>query len=200
MAECWISVHSPVSDLKLEGWLHEVPAAHRAWVVLHPHPQYGGDMNNHVVVALCETLSHSGSAALRFNFRGTGRSEGEYSGGPGEREDALAAIDEVRAAGAKTVGLAGYSFGAAVAASVAEEAGVEHLVLVSPPTVMGGGLSLPITIPTLAVTGENDTVSSAAIVRAVDFPNVRAAVVPGVDHGWWPGVEKLSALVAEFAK
>jgi alpha/beta superfamily hydrolase len=194
MRELWITS----GELELEGRLHEAPATDRAWVVLHPHPQYGGDMDNHVVVALCEALTRAGSPALRFNFRGTGRSEGAYSGGSGEREDALAAIDEVLNAGAKTVGLAGYSFGAAIAASVAVEAGVERLVLVSPPT-MGGGLSLPSTISTLVVTGEHDLVSSAAVVRAVDLPNVKVAVLPGVDHGWWPGVDELSELVVDFA-
>jgi alpha/beta superfamily hydrolase len=156
-------------------------------------------MNNHVVVALCEALAATGQPALRFNFRGAWRSEGAHAGGVGEREDALAALDEARSAGAKSVSLAGYSFGAAIAASVADEARVERLVLVSPPTI-GGAIRVPAEIPTLVVTGANDRVSAAEAVRALTGSNVTAVVLPGVDHGWWPGVDDLTRLVVEFAR
>lgn len=83
-------------------------------VLCHPHPLYGGDMENNVIVAVGRALVRSGLAALRFNFRGVGRSQGEFAGGVGEQEDARAAlsflatrpeIDPAR------LGIAGYSFG-----------------------------------------------------------------------------------------
>jgi len=72
-------------DLTLEGILHEpaltpFPAA----IVCHPHPLYGGDMNNNVVVAVCQALAEAGIAGLRFNYRGVGRSEGKYGDGLAE--------------------------------------------------------------------------------------------------------------------
>ena len=82
--------------LHLEGRVHlagELLAA----LVLHPHPQYGGDMDNHVVVACCETLALAGATAFRFNFRGVGGSEGTYSGGMGEASDARSALTVVGA-------------------------------------------------------------------------------------------------------
>jgi len=81
--------------LQLEGMLHEGDGGLAA-VVLHPHPLYGGDMDNHVVLALRGTLAGAGATTLRFNFRGAGRSQGEHDGGRGEATDARAAIDELR--------------------------------------------------------------------------------------------------------
>ncbi len=91
-------------------------------VVCHPHPQYGGDMRNNVVVAIIQGLLAQGIAALRFNFRGAGRSTGSYSEGVGERDDALAAFAALRehdAIDPARVAIAGYSFGANIALSLA---------------------------------------------------------------------------------
>jgi alpha/beta superfamily hydrolase len=75
--------------LILEGILHQ-PAStpFPAAVVCHPHPLYGGDMNNAVVVAVCQALAEAGIASLRLNYRGVGRSEGKYGDGLGERTGA----------------------------------------------------------------------------------------------------------------
>ena len=88
----------PCGDLTLEGRL-TLPdgGAPRAAVVCHPHPMYGGSMDNNVVEAVLEALWHRQFATLRFNFRGVGRSQGRYDGGIGEISDAAAApADEVR--------------------------------------------------------------------------------------------------------
>ena len=98
-------------------------------VICHPHPQYGGEMTNNVVMAVSSSIVAYGMAALRFNFRGVGRSGGAYDNGVGEQDDALAALealatgvvgddlpDEMR------VGLAGYSFGGGVARGAARGA------------------------------------------------------------------------------
>ena len=80
-------------DLSLEGVLH-LPAVTPApgVVVCHPHPQYGGDMENNVVVAACDWLADRACAALRFNFRGVGESDGAFDQGAGERDDVRAAL------------------------------------------------------------------------------------------------------------
>ncbi|MEE9615736.1 MAG: CocE/NonD family hydrolase [Anaerolineae bacterium] len=103
----------------LEGVLHlpgssgSFPAA----VVCHPHPLMGGRMDNTIVVAVCRALAARGWVALRFNFRGAGRSAGSFDEGRGEMDDVAGAVDflcaraEVDAGGLAVVG---YSFGAGV--------------------------------------------------------------------------------------
>src|SRR3972149_8028021 len=84
----------PCGDIHLEG-VAPLPSGsqrHGSVVVCHPHPLYGGDMDNHVVEGLCVTLAESGVAALRFNFRGVGGSGGRYEEGGGQEEDVLAAL------------------------------------------------------------------------------------------------------------
>ncbi|HEX5478156.1 MAG TPA: alpha/beta fold hydrolase [Dehalococcoidia bacterium] len=184
----------------LEGAIHEPAAPRFVAVVLHPHPQYGGDMHNHVVTAACSALAERGGTTLRFNFRGTGRSTGSHDGGRGEQDDALAAVAFVRetAPGAPLI-LAGYSFGAQVAAAVSERAGTGGLVLVSPPLAYGGIADLPAGVPVLAIGGARDPVCPSERLRALEGPDVRTEVVPGVDHGWFGGIEALSAAISSFA-
>jgi len=91
-------------------------------VVTHPDPRLGGSFNNPVVTALVRQLAGAGYAALRFNFRGVGRSEGRFAEGIGERRDVLAAIKHLKSVlqvDARQLYLAGYSFGSAVALEVA---------------------------------------------------------------------------------
>ena len=141
-------------------------------VVCHPHPQYGGDMRNNVVVAIIQGLLAQGIAALRFNFRGAGRSTGTYSEGVGERDDALAAFAALRehdAIDPARVAIAGYSFGANIALSLApyldDALGV---AAVAPPLQ---GLSRPDILdyakPKLIVAGDGDAFAHADEVRAV---------------------------------
>ncbi len=111
-------------ELTLEGMLArpDGPGPHRAAVVCHPHPLYGGSMYNNVVDAAIEALHARGFATLRFNFRGVGQSEGEFDNGHGEADDAAAAIRFLTAqSGVRrdSAVLAGYSFGAMVAVRAA---------------------------------------------------------------------------------
>jgi len=83
-------------------------------LMLHPHPIYGGTMNNKVVYTLYHTFAEAGFNVLRFNFRGVGGSQGEYDRGEGELEDATAALEWLQNAnpGARACWVAGFSFGA----------------------------------------------------------------------------------------
>ena len=149
--------------LTLEGVLHE-PAAggpSPAVAVCHPHPLYGGDMHNEVVVTICERLAAGGIAALRFNFRGVGRSQGSFGGGEAEQEDVRGAITYLRglsSTGSRGPGLAGYSFGAAVALSTADP-GVRALAAVSPPLPALDSVRLKPDIPLLLVAGDRDEIA-----------------------------------------
>ena len=100
---------------RLEGRYHQAkrPDAPVA-LILHPHPQYGGTMNNKVAYALFTCFRDLGFSVLRFNFRGVGRSQGEFEDGPGELSDATIALDWLQAQNpdARQCWIAGYSFGA----------------------------------------------------------------------------------------
>jgi alpha/beta superfamily hydrolase len=191
-----ISIES--GGLQLEGALRDGSGALAA-LVLHPHPQYGGDMTNHVVMSACEALASLGAATLRFNFRGTGRSEGSFDNGRGESDDARAAAAVLRTsnAGARFV-LVGYSFGAMIAASIAADVRPDALVLISPPV---GMVDLPLpgaTMPALIISGDRDQISPVAALRALEAPGRTIVIAPGVDHSWWPGLDVLSEALRSF--
>jgi alpha/beta superfamily hydrolase len=126
------------SGVEIEGAL-AVGAGDGALVVCHPHPLYGGDMDNPVVIRAAEVAREVGLATLRFNFRGVGRSSGTHDDGRDEQNDVRAALAYLRSRVERgtPLGLAGYSFGASVAARVAErERDLSALCLIAPPIVM----------------------------------------------------------------
>jgi alpha/beta superfamily hydrolase len=102
-------------DGRLEGRYHH-SRRHNAPIalILHPHPQQGGTMNNRVVFEVYQTFARRGFSTLRFNFRGVGRSQGGYDEGLGELSDAAAALDWLQAANpdAEQCWVSGFSFGA----------------------------------------------------------------------------------------
>lgn len=126
--------------LELEGKYFESPVKPQSpAVICHPHPTYGGTMDNNVVMAAAEALQETGHSTLRFNFRGVGRSEGRYDNGVGETEDLRAAMSFVREKAGKDapVILVGYSFGAWITAKMLQDdTSVAHVILIAPPTSM----------------------------------------------------------------
>jgi uncharacterized protein len=123
------------SDHSLEGIVRE-NKGNQGVVICHPHPLYGGNMGNNVVAAMEEGFARIAFTTLRFNFRGVGGSEGDYDDGAGEVLDALAAGECLRRmlGGASIVVLAGYSFGAWIAAKAAlQDPSPDSLFLVSYP-------------------------------------------------------------------
>jgi alpha/beta superfamily hydrolase len=124
--------------LRLEGMLAIPPGARSAAVVCHPHPLYGGNMQNSVVRSVAKRLQRDGIATLRFNFRSAGKSEGRYDEGVGETADARAACRFlIERSGAATLAIVGYSFGAVVGLRAGHEDGsVERLVAIAPPLGM----------------------------------------------------------------
>lgn len=120
----------PVAHGGLEAVLREPPQPIAAAVVCHPHPLYGGTMNNNVVYRAAKALSDGGLATLRFNFRGVGASTGRYGEGVGEEEDARDAVAFLRKRyPTLPIWMAGFSFGARVGLTVgAREADVVKLL------------------------------------------------------------------------
>jgi hypothetical protein len=204
----------PCGDITLEGFLHTPdgdpksrPAApFPGIVVCHPHPQYGGDMYNNVVGALVRAALESGFAALRFNFRAVGESEGAHSGGQAEPDDVraafafLAAQPEIESG---RVALAGYSFGAAMALLASPDVSPTGLALVSLPT-SAGELSPPEgDFPLLLVSGDRDEYSDTdALTNLAEAAGDRARIeiVPGVDHFWMGSDDRLTETAAAFLR
>ena len=153
-------------------------------VVCHPHPQAGGTMDNKVVQTLARAFVQLGWRSVRFNFRGVGGSQGTWDEGRGEVDDALAVIAAVRAAGQPLL-LAGFSFGAfvaAVAASrLAEGDKAERLVLVGASTQKQQ--VPPVPEDTVLIHGEtDDVVPLAATLDWARPQSIPVIVFPGVGH------------------
>ncbi len=108
-------------------------------LVLHPHPQYGGTMNNKIAYTLYQLFSQRGFSVLRINFRGVGRSQGEFDNGPGELSDAASALDWLQGfnPNASRCWIGGFSFGAWIAMQVLmRRPEIAGFIAVSPPANM----------------------------------------------------------------
>lgn len=119
---------------KIEVKLVEPEKKKNAWVVIcHPHPSFGGTMNNKVVTTLQKSFQAIGYGTVLFNFRGVGRSVGEYNGGEGEQEDLVVVVDWLKDNFVvdKTI-LAGFSFGGYVALKKASALQIDGLCIVAP--------------------------------------------------------------------
>lgn len=176
------------ADLRLEGELLVPPECRRGAVICHPHPQYGGDMDNAVVCALTTALDHSGLATLRFNFRGAGASQGAYANGIGEVEDVRAAVRFlVERSAVRSITLTGYSFGAMVVLRPWQDvAEVDRLIAVAPPLAFFNLANLAgCTAQKLFILGERDQYCSVAQLTEqlahVADPKAHR-IIGGADH------------------
>jgi alpha/beta superfamily hydrolase len=172
-------------------------------VVCHPHPEGGGTMRNKVVHTLTRAFARSGFTTLRFNFRGTGASEGSFDGGDGEVDDALAALAFMRAQ--QTQGsswLAGFSFGAAIAIRAAVRAPVDGLISVAPAARrFASGLPVQPHCPWLIVQGDADELvdveETISWVNELE-PGPELLVLEGVDHFFHGRLNELRNAAADF--
>lgn len=198
----------PCGDIVLEGEWH-LPQGRGPFpgvVVCHPHPLYGGNMLNNIVVAICEALSRHSMAAFRFNFRGVGNSGGAFGEGIAEQEDVRAALAFILSTAdidAKRIGLAGYSFGASVALPVAlEDERVGLLALVSPALSDSGWEQLKgYRQAKFVIVGDADFVIPLERLRQHigDIADPKQyQVVSGADHFWWGYEEEVAQTVARF--
>jgi uncharacterized protein len=172
-------------------------------VVCHPHPLYGGTMQNKVVHTLARAMQQAGAPTVRFNFRGVGSSAGHYDAGVGELEDALAACAWARAHWrCEALWLAGFSFGAAVSLEAAATASPAALVTVAPP--VGRIIVAPVAPPScpwLVVQGDRDELVDVVTVRrwVAEFAvPPRLLEVPGAEHFFHGRLGELRGAVLAF--
>lgn len=172
-------------------------------VVCHPHPLYGGSLDNKVVYTVARALEQLGAPAIRFNFRGVGASAGSYDAGRGETADALAVIAYGRRRWPNAaLWLAGFSFGAAVAVRAAGEAVPQRLIAVAPGiTTIAVTDAAPPACPWLIVHGDADEVVPLEAVRAwadTLSPAPQMRVVPGASHFFHGRLNELRDEVLAF--
>ena len=151
-------------------------------LICHPNPTQGGTMDNKVVQTLARAFIQLGWRAVRFNFRGIGKSEGGWDEGRGEVDDALAVLEAVRTPGEALI-LSGFSFGGYVASRVAQRVSepARRLVLVGPATSRFD--TAPVPPETLVIHGEiDDVVPLASVLDWARPQSLPVTVVPGVGH------------------
>ncbi len=192
----------PSGSLFLEGLLVQGKLS-RAVVVSHPHPLYGGDMHNHVVGLIAGAFEDQGWTTLCFNFRGTGRSQGDFDQGLGEQKDVSAAVAYLKELGEQKIILAGYSFGAWVNAQAALTIpDVQGSILVSPPAgMMDFSFLSQDTKTRLVVLGDQDPYAPVAkiknLVQSMPTPPP-IKIIKGADHFFSSGWEELTAAITEI--
>ena len=192
-----LTIAGPAGPLELVIDAPQDAALRGVVVVCHPHPLHGGTMDNKVVQTLARAFLQLGYRVARFNFRGVGASGGQYDEGRGEVDDALAVVAAVRDP-ALPLALAGFSFGAYVAAAAAArlpaDQAAERLALVGPATSRFP--VPPVPADTLVIHGETDDVVPLQATLDWARPQVLpVVVVPGVGHFFHGQLSVLKSLV-----
>lgn len=169
-------------------------------VIAHPHPLFGGTMDNKVVQTLARAFVQCGWTAVRFNFRGVGASEGVHDAGLGERDDFLAVVQQTAPEG--SLALAGFSFGSFVMSHAGQALWparvVEKLVFVGTAASRWQVATLPegARDRTLVIHGENDdTVPLASVLDWARPQSLPVTVIPGVEHFFHGQLPLLKGLV-----
>ena len=175
----------------------------KAVVITHPHPLYGGDMNNNVVETVALAYQEKGYTTLRFNFRGVGQSEGSFDEGIGEQEDVRAALSYLSGLGKSSIHLAGYSFGAwvnALGLKVFDQ--VERVIMVSPPVNFIDFSFLDYnTRIQLVIAGSQDDIAPPGMIEEMLptwNPEAQFKVINGADHFYLGKTQEIVSIIQSF--
>ena len=175
-------------------------------VFCHPHPLYGGDMENPVVATAVSAAGEEGFSTLRFNFRGVGESEGSYGDGIGEEEDVKSAIEFICSRLGRReppIILLGYSFGARAGFPVGlSDSRVKGLIGIAPPLKMYDfGFMAESTKEKLFIAGDRDLYCPVQLLeewyRGLEEPK-SLTVIPGADHFFFAHLHALAEPLREF--
>lgn len=197
-------------DGRLEGRYHHsrqenAPIA----LLMHPHPQHGGTMNNRVVFQIFQTFTRNGFSTLRFNFRGVGRSQGSYDEGGGELSDAAAALDWLQATNpdAPQCWVGGFSFGAWICMQLLmRRPEINSFIAMAPPANKYDFTFLaPCPTSGMIIHGGDDTFVPEDSVSALNDKlslqkriTIDYRVIPGANHFFDDKVDELSKNVEEY--
>jgi len=205
-------VHFAGPEGRLEGRYHPNPSdAAPIALVLHPHPQFGGTMNNKVIYNLYYALHELGFSVLRFNFRGVGRSQGEFDAGIGELSDAASALDYLQEMNpnARQCWVAGFSFGAWISMQLLmRRPEISGFVSVSPPANMYDFSFLaPCPSSGLIINGDADRVAppedvSKLVVKlqAQKGITITEQTVPKANHFYDKGMDEMIGSVSDYVR
>jgi hypothetical protein len=178
-------------------------------LILHPHPQHGGTMNNKVVYTLFKAFASKGFTTLRFNFRGVGHSEGNYDNGKGELNDAISALEWLKANNPDSteIWIAGFSFGAWIALQLLlQRPEISGFIAVSPPTnLYSFDFLSPCPKSGLVIQGNSDTIVDENAVRKFveklqkqrDI-SVRYQMITDADHFFHQKHDLLKSLICHY--
>ncbi len=178
-------------------------------LILHPHPKAGGHMNNPVAVQLYHLFMKRGFAVLRFNFRGVGRSQGEFDSGIGELADAATALDwmQTNNPAASQCWVAGYQFGAWIGMQLLmRRPETDGFISVSPPTnVYDFSFLAPCPASGLILHGSGDTVATpnevervVAKLRTQKGISIAYELVDGANHYWTDHLPAVESHVGSY--
>ncbi len=195
---------------RLEGRYHHVdePNAPIA-IILHPHPQFGGTMNNPIVHHLYYAFVDRGFSVLRFNFRSVGRSQGVFDNGQGELSDAAAALDWLQTfnSDARTCWITGFSFGAWISMQLLmRRPEIEGFISVAPPaSLYDFSFLAPCPFSGLMVNGDKDAVVAPEnVVNLVERLKTQRGIVidheviPGANHFFENRIDELMKVIGSY--
>lgn len=189
-------INGPAGALEIAFHLPPNDAPKGLALICHPHPQFGGTMDNKVVQTLHKAFAELGFATMRFNFRGVGASEGVFDDGIGETEDAATALDWARAQVGDAIPLvaAGFSFGCFVQTQLLPRSQPKMLVLIAPAV---SRFAIPeVAKDTIVIHGDEDDVVPLADVFAWARPQgLPVTVFPGAGHFFHGRLMELKAAV-----
>lgn len=195
---------------RIEGRYHhakskEAPIA----LILHPHPQHGGTMNNKVVYSLYHSFVRRGFSVLRFNFRGVGRSQGEFDSGQGELSDAASALDWMQGYNPNATGcwIAGFSFGAWISMQLMmRRPEINGFISIAPPaSIHDFSFLAPCPASGLIVHGDQDDIIPVDSVEKLSDKlskqkniTIDFTVMKGCDHFFRNHIESMEAKVESY--
>jgi uncharacterized protein len=195
---------------RIEARYHPARAPNASMaLVLHPHPQHGGTMNNKVVYTLYQCFVRRGFSTLRFNFRGVGRSQGSFDRGEGELSDAASALDWLQSYNPNATGcwIGGFSFGAWIGMQLLmRRPEISAFISVAPPAnLFDFGFLAPCPASGLIIQGDEDQlVPTEPVQRLVNKLmhqrdiRIDYRVIQGADHFFAGKLEELTSAVEDY--
>src|SRR5258707_4319900 len=195
---------------RIEGRYHPAPQKNAPIaIILHPHPQFGGTMNHQIIYQLYYSFAHRGFAAIRFNFRGVGRSQGSFDHGQGELSDAASALDWAQSINpeARSCWIAGFSFGAWIGMQLLmRRPEIEGFISIAPPAnLYDFSFLAPCPSSGMIVHGDKDAVVPYKDVTGlVDKLKTQKGIVieqkiiPGANHFYDGKIEPLMQSVGTY--